>query len=85
MVARDDGTVQVSDDLEAVRQALFAELDRDRAPDVHRRLMLASAASMATPSTYRGHPTTYVICEHDQATPPAAQEAMAAKATTSSG
>lgn len=82
MAARDDGTVQISDDLEAVRQALFAELDRNRAADVHRRLMLSSAASMATPSTApdRGHPTTYVICEHDQAIPPAAQEAMAAKA-----
>jgi hypothetical protein len=28
----------------------------------------------------RGHPTTYIICEHDQAVPPAAQEQWAAGA-----
>jgi pimeloyl-ACP methyl ester carboxylesterase len=28
----------------------------------------------------RGHPTTYIICEHDQALPPVVQEQMAAAA-----
>jgi hypothetical protein len=41
-----------------------------------------SLSSVASPSSApdRGHPTTYIICELDQALPPAAQEQMAAAA-----
>jgi hypothetical protein len=44
--------------------------------------VLTSASAMAAPSTapQPQHPTTYIICEQDQAIPPQAQEAMSAAA-----
>ena len=83
MVVRDDGTVGVSDDLEAARQALCADIDAERfAREVHPRYVLTSLSSAAAPSTapQPQHPTTYIICEQDQTIPPAAQEAMSAAA-----
>jgi pimeloyl-ACP methyl ester carboxylesterase len=83
MVARDDGTMGVSGDLEVVRQALCAEIDAERfAAEVYPRFVLTSMSGVATPSTapQPTHPTTYVICEHDQVLPPQAQEAMSAAA-----
>jgi pimeloyl-ACP methyl ester carboxylesterase len=64
-------------------QALCADIDAERfAADVHPRFVLTSMSAAATPSTapQPEHPTTYIICEHDQILPPQAQEAMAAAA-----
>jgi pimeloyl-ACP methyl ester carboxylesterase len=82
IVMRDDAAAEVSDDVELVRQALCAELDPERAAEVHRKFVLQSVSSLASPSTApnRGHPTTYIICEKDQAIPPSAQEAISAQA-----
>jgi pimeloyl-ACP methyl ester carboxylesterase len=83
MAARDDGAISVSDDLELVRQTLCADIDPERfATVVHPRYVLTSLSSAATPSTAppARHPTTYIICEQDQAIPPQAQEAMSAAA-----
>ena len=83
IVARDDGTLQVSDDSEVARQAVCADIDAERfAGEVHPRLVLTSVSAMAAPSTapQPQHPTTYIICERDQAIPPQAQEAMSAAA-----
>jgi pimeloyl-ACP methyl ester carboxylesterase len=82
LIARGDGTIAVTDDFDLARDALGGDLDRERAADMHSRLVLSSASSLAAPSTGppRGHPTTYIICEQDNAAPPAAQEAMASAA-----
>ena len=83
IVTRDDGTAQISDDLEMARQALCADIDAGRfAAEVHPRYVLSSLSMVAAPSTapQPTHPTTYIICEQDQAIPPQAQEAMAAAA-----
>jgi pimeloyl-ACP methyl ester carboxylesterase len=78
----DDGTLRVTDDLELLRQTLCADVDKEHAEADLRRMMPQSIASAAAASSApdRGHPTTYIICEHDQALPPAAQEQMAAAA-----
>jgi len=80
--AHDDGTLGFIDDFEMVRQVLFADIDKDRAAAIHRRLLPQSASSVTTPSTApeRTHPTTFVITERDQLFPPAAQEGMAQRA-----
>lgn len=83
IVARDDGTLQVSDDRELVRQRLCADIDADRfAAEVYPRYVLMSASGLKIPSTapQPQHPTTYIICEHDQVLPPQAQEAISAAA-----
>lgn len=84
IVTRDDGTAQITDDLEMARQALCADIDAGRfAAEVHPRYVLSSLSMVAAPSTapQPTHPTTYIICEQDQAIPPQAQEAMAAAAS----
>jgi pimeloyl-ACP methyl ester carboxylesterase len=84
IVTRDDGTAQISDDLEMARQALCADIDAGRfAAEVHPRYVLSSLSMVTAPSTapQPTHPTTYIICEQDQAIPPQAQEAMAAAAS----
>jgi pimeloyl-ACP methyl ester carboxylesterase len=82
LVPRDDGTVQITDDIEVARQVECADVDPERASENLRRLVPQSISSFAAPSTApdRRHPTTYIICEQDQAVPPAAQEQMAAAA-----
>jgi hypothetical protein len=62
--------------------AVLTDVDRDRAEPELRRMLPQSLSSAASPSTApdRGHPTTYIICEQDQAVPPAVQEQMAAAA-----
>jgi pimeloyl-ACP methyl ester carboxylesterase len=59
-----------------------ADVDKQRAEADLRRFLPQSIASATAPSTApdRAHPTTYIICERDQAIPPAAQEQMAAAA-----
>lgn len=81
VVPRDDGTLAIS---EAVREALCADLDRERAAELHSHVVLQSAASWRSPSTApdRAHPTTYMICEQESVNciPVPAQEAMSANA-----
>jgi pimeloyl-ACP methyl ester carboxylesterase len=78
----DDGTVRPTDDLELLRQALCADVDKQHAYANLRRMVPWSIACAAASSTApeRTHPTTYIICEQDQTVPPAAQEQMAASA-----
>lgn len=82
IVPHENGTVTVTDDVEVAHQALCADLDRDRAVEDLRRLLPQSVSSMGTPSSApnRKHPTTYIVCEYDNALPVAAQEQMAAAA-----
>jgi pimeloyl-ACP methyl ester carboxylesterase len=82
VVDRGDGSFAVSEDIEAVRQALFADLDPERAADAHARMVLQSAASALAPSggPSRLHPTTYVLCSEDKVLPLELQEEMAAAA-----
>ena len=82
-VRPDDGVVRVSDDADVVRRTLCAEVEKERflrevfpryVPTYLSRLTDASSAPAA------GHTTTYVVCEEDQAVPPAAQEVMSSAA-----
>jgi pimeloyl-ACP methyl ester carboxylesterase len=78
----DDGTLRVTDDLDLLRQTLCADVEKEQAEAELRRMMPVSIAAASSPSSApdRRHPTTYIICEHDRALPPAAQEQMAAAA-----
>jgi len=80
--ACEDGTARVTDDLELLRRTLCADVDEQRAKAELRRMQPQSIASATMPSSApdRGHPTTYIICENDQALPPAVQESLAAAA-----
>ena len=82
MAPHDDGTLRTTDDLALLRQTLCADVDEQRAHANLRRLLPQSISSVSAASTApdRGHPTTYIICEEDQALPPAAQEQMATAA-----
>ncbi len=80
---RDDGSLQVADEADVVRDALCLDVDRDRfLADLYPRYVLTSLSSIGAPSTAPGptHPSTYVLCEQDHAVPPQAQEAMAGAA-----
>jgi pimeloyl-ACP methyl ester carboxylesterase len=78
----DDGSMALTEDHEVMCEVLCADMDQERAAVFVSRLVLESVSSHATPSTApdRGHPTTYVICEHDNALPVSLQEAMSANA-----
>ena len=83
MTPRADGAIQVSDDAELVREALCHDVERDRfLADVYPRYALTSMSSLSAPSRAPtlAYPTTYIICDHDRAVPPEAQEAMASAA-----
>jgi pimeloyl-ACP methyl ester carboxylesterase len=82
IVVREDGSLAVTDDVEQARDALFGDLDADRAARLHAQLVLQSVASFLAPSTTpaRSHPTTYVLCTEDHAILLALQEAMSAPA-----
>lgn len=79
---QDDGTFRTVDDLDLLHQRLCADVDRERAEVELRRMVFQSGAGFATPSSApdRAHPTTYIICEQDNAVPTAAQEQMSAAA-----
>ena len=80
MTAREDGAVQVASEAEVVREALCQDVDPDRfVADIFPRYVLTSMSSLGAPSTapILAHPSSYIICEHDRALPPDAQEAMA--------
>jgi hypothetical protein len=78
----DDGTLRVTNDLDVLWQALCADVEKQQAEAELRRMMPVSISSATSPSSApdRRHPTTYIICEHDQVLPPAAQEQMASAA-----
>jgi hypothetical protein len=77
-----DGTISVTPDPAWARQVMCADLDEDTAADLSSRLGRQSLASFASETTGRehGHPTTYVVCDRDEAIPPENQVAMAAAA-----
>ena len=72
----------MTDDIEVARQVECADVEPERAAENLRRMVPQSMSSFASPSTAPDprHPSTYIICEQDQAVPPAAQEQMAAAA-----
>jgi pimeloyl-ACP methyl ester carboxylesterase len=80
IVPRDDGTLTLTRDVERARQVLCRDLAPERWSEFHARMKLQSEASARTPSTAppRSHPSTYVICNRDEAVPVEAQEAWAA-------
>jgi pimeloyl-ACP methyl ester carboxylesterase len=82
LILREDGALQMTDDIEVRRQVECADVDPDRAAENLRRMVPQSVSSFGAPSAApdRRHPTTYIICEQDQAVPPAAQEQWAAAA-----
>jgi pimeloyl-ACP methyl ester carboxylesterase len=82
IVDRGDGSLAVREDVERVREALFADLDAGRAAQIYARMMPQSVASFLTPSAAppRSHPVTYLLCTEDGALPLEAQEGMAAAA-----
>jgi hypothetical protein len=61
---------------------LGADLDPERAAEELRRSVPQSVSSLGTPRAApdRTHPTTYIICEQDNAIPVPAQEQMAGAA-----
>jgi pimeloyl-ACP methyl ester carboxylesterase len=66
-------------------RSLYADCPADIARAAAERLTRQSVAAIATPQTvaaWQELPSIYVICDQDQAVPPPAQEAMAARATT---
>jgi pimeloyl-ACP methyl ester carboxylesterase len=82
LLLRDDGALEMTDDLEVRRQIECGDVDSERAAQYLQQMVPQSVSSFASPSTApeRRHPTTYIICEHDQAVPPAAQEQWATAA-----
>lgn len=78
IVARDDGTLAITDDGAKAREVLFTDLDAEYAARAHERLVLQSAASFlaASSAPARSHPATYVLCTEDRCIPLALQEAM---------
>lgn len=82
IVMRDDGVAHATDDVELLRERLFAELSHEEAVEAHSRFVMLSMASLMTPceAPTRSHPTTFVVCERDQVFPLPAQEAQAQRA-----
>jgi pimeloyl-ACP methyl ester carboxylesterase len=68
---------------ERTEDVLYADCDAGVAAAAAARLSRQSVAAIATPQTaaaWQSLPSTYLICDADRAVPPAAQEAMAARA-----
>ncbi len=82
LVLRDDGALEMTEDIEIRRQIECGDVDPGVAAENLRQMVPQSVSSFGAPSTApdRRHPTTYIICEQDQAVPPAAQEQWAAAA-----
>lgn len=82
MVPRQDGTIQITDDVTVAHAALCPELPTHRLTEWAGHHRLSPIGLAATPSTApaRAHPTTYVVLERDRVVPPELQEALAAKA-----
>jgi pimeloyl-ACP methyl ester carboxylesterase len=84
MLRHDNGTLELTDNLEIRRQVECGDVDPERASENLRRMVPQSVSSFETPSSApeRRHPTTYIITEQDQAVPPPAQEQWATAADT---
>jgi len=70
---------------ERSEQVLYGDCRPEVAAAAASRLLRQSVAAIATPQTapaWQTLPSTYVICDQDAAVPPAAQEAMSARAGT---
>jgi pimeloyl-ACP methyl ester carboxylesterase len=82
VVEREDGSFDVTDDLEQFHQVMCADVDRDRAAEARKQFVLQSRSSFESKSSApaRSHPASYVICTADECVPVPAQEAMAAAA-----
>jgi hypothetical protein len=82
--AREDGALEITEDVEVLREAVCPDLDRERVREFRSHAVLQSAAAMGVPSSApeRGHSTTYIIAaeESDETIGVAVQEAMAANA-----
>lgn len=75
-----DGTVTVRQP----HQVFFADVparDADNATSRLRKHSLRAFTDELTTASWKSIPTTYIVCEQDQAIPPAAQVAMSASAT----
>ena len=81
-VPRADGALEVTSDLEVMREALANDFTPEAAAELRPRFVLFSGATFAVPSTApeRGHATTYVVTDRDHAIPPPAQLQMASQA-----
>ncbi|MCE3555961.1 alpha/beta hydrolase [Pseudonocardia sp. RS11V-5] len=81
-VPQEDGTLRAVDDVGVLHRAICADVPRERAEPLLRRMRPQSLASLGSPSSApeRMHPVTYVICANDASFPPEAQERMAAAA-----
>jgi len=83
MTVREDGAVQVADEADVVREALCHDVDRNRfVADIFPRYVLTSMSSLVAPGAAPDplHSSSYIICEHDRAIPPEAQEVVASAA-----
>jgi len=84
IVPRNDGTSEITSDLDIARAAVCADLDPDRGREFLSHTVLQSLAAFVAPSTApeREHPTTFVVTtqEPDDAIAVTLQERMAAKA-----
>ncbi|RTL70822.1 MAG: alpha/beta hydrolase [Pseudonocardiaceae bacterium] len=80
--ALDDGTAQVVDDLDVRWKTLCADVELGKVEGALRAMRPTTLVDVATPShaPEPRHPRTYVVCEHDQALPPAVQEMWAQRA-----
>ena len=70
---------------ERAEEVLFGDCSGEQARDAAARLVPQSLTALATPQTaaaWRALPSSYLICDLDRAVPPAAQEAMSARAGT---
>src|SRR3954470_24444640 len=65
LILRDDGALQMTDDINVLRQVECADVDPERAAENLRHLVPQSMASFAASSNAPDprHPTTYIICE----------------------
>ena len=81
-VARPDGSLHITEDLDEARAALCADLSPRSASWMLRQMVLQSAVSFQERATApdRNHDATYLVCERDAAIPPAAQATMSAPA-----
>ncbi|WP_026912617.1 alpha/beta hydrolase [Patulibacter minatonensis] len=77
-----DGTISVTSDPVWARRIMCADLDADRSAELSARLRPHSLSSFASETTGRTHPhpTTYVVCDDDQAIPAPAQVGMSGAA-----
>ena len=76
---REDGALQLTDDVAVLRDIFCADLDEPTSMLLHSNLVLQSLSAFVIPAAApsRAHPTTYVIAEQDKCFPPVGQEQAA--------